>query len=530
MAGSPPSRPRSFQYTSPSRTISEILGEDRNSEVRHKLRIETAWKEHERVREDAERALREHNQKEEQRRLLEEKRREEERIRRDEQIAAERIRLNALKAKKVEIPPVLPDPEPPKAPPAAPVAKAPESAPSPTPATATTPQLNNLLNGTTAQKTPAPLGQPAPNPFGAPPKPSPFTQASLQTAIGNLQVQSKEPVAPTPRPQPPVAQRPAPVPIDRYTIIHTNLKALRTLMTQQAKVNKLLKQRMGDMRRDIRKSVGQLTGGPAGTNRQQQNKIMENLREALANQVGSQLVDPNDYLLEPRSYAQGGQQSPEKLPSLFLYLLNQFAKAAISQFVNEASARPETADPVGVCIAATFSDPNFQWRGQSLIDILMAKFRIVCPVLFGFRGSEKTLEGRKRLGWKKEHGSWVDEQVHMDRMTGLGAGFAAVSLRNFSKTKKVNPYPPRNYWTAMAKIVNTPSPEISNTQAVVLKAMIQNYEQKFLEHYGSAAIAALRMCLFEFPARVPAGSQSAAINSLGVLATQLQRDSGLVLT
>lgn len=253
------------------------------------------------------------------------------------------------------------------------------------------------------------------------------------------------------------------------------------------------------------------------------------MREALANQVGSQLIDPNEFILEPRNPIPGGPLNDAQLPSLFLYLLNVFGKATISQFINEAGARPETADPIGVCIAATFSEPTFAWRGQSLIDILMAKFRIVCPVLFGYRGSEKTEQGRKRLGWWKDSGTWIAEQQHMDRMTGLGAGFAAVSLRNFSRAKKVNPYPPRHYWTAMARIVNTPAAEISSTQCVVLKSMIQNYEQKFLQFYGSAGLAALRTCLFDFPAKVPEGSRTAAINSLGVLATQLRKDSGLVL-
>jgi nucleoporin GLE1 len=210
-----------------------------------------------------------------------------------------------------------------------------------------------------------------------------------------------------------------------------------------------------------------------------------------------------------------------------LYLLNIFAKAVISQFINEASAKPETADPVGVVVAAIFSEPDFLWRGKSMIDILMAKIRVVCPVLFGHNGSEKTDQGRQKIGWKKEGGIWVTEQQHFDRMTGLGAGFAAISLRNFAKSKKTNPYPPPNYWVAMAKIINSPPEEISNTQCVVLKAMIQNYEQKFLDTYGSAAVAALRLALLEFPAKSP--EKGAATNSLLVLAQMLKRDTGLSL-
>ena len=45
---------------------------------------------------------------------------------------------------------------------------------------------------------------------------------------------------------------------DRYLEIHQNLKKLRKFMTDGAKQNPGLKQAMGDMRRDIKKSVGQV--------------------------------------------------------------------------------------------------------------------------------------------------------------------------------------------------------------------------------------------------------------------------------
>ena len=245
------------------------------------------------------------------------------------------------------------------------------------------------------------------------------------------------------------------------------------------------------------------------------------------NQVGSRLVDANDFVLAPREPVQGAAHNDAPMPSIFFYLLNILAKAAISQYINEGGPRPETADPVGVVMAATFSEPEFLWRGESLIDILIAKFRVVCPVLFGYRGNEKMEGGRQSLGWKKEGGHWIHEQAHMDRMTGLGAGYASISLRNFGKSKKKNPYPPRYYWTALAKIVNTPSAEISNTQCVVLKAMIANFESKFLDAYGTAAVAALRTALIEFPAR--ASQKSSAVTSLVVQAQLINKEYGLSL-
>ena len=250
----------------------------------------------------------------------------------------------------------------------------------------------------------------------------------------------------------------------------------------------------------------------------------------MSNQLPSHLIDPGNFVLAAREPVQGAAQNGN-LPSLYLYLLNILSKAAISQFTNEAGPRPETANPIGVCLVALFSDLAFLWRGRSLIDVLMAKFCASCPVLFGANGSQRTEQGRARLGWLKNGGTWVSEQEHMDRMTGLGAGFAAVSLRNFRGSRrpnpKTNPYPPRHYWAAMARIVNTPPAEVSDTQCVVLKAMVQNFEQNILTAYGHAGLAALRLCLLVLPARV--GRESPAVGALRVHAQTLKKDLGLDL-
>ncbi|EAQ86455.1 hypothetical protein CHGG_07708 [Chaetomium globosum CBS 148.51] len=505
MAGSSPPRRQSYYLAagSPQRNVlEEILGDDRNSEARHRYLLETAKREHDRVREEAERVYREQLQREERQRLLDARRKEEERIKLEEALAADRARLNELKAKKIAIPAPLPDPEPPVIVAPAVNGKVP----------AVPPPINNApaqTNGTTSQKpttipavpklpsAPVPAQTQSQTPATAPHKaPEPSKTVNSVLGINGLLNNTPQPNGAASNPetsrsaaQPPTQTRP-----DKYVEIHKNLKMLRKSMADQAKSNPALKGRMGDMRREI---------------------------------LQSELMDPSRFVLEPRNPAEGAAHNDATLPSIFLYLINIFAKAAIAQFINEAGARPETADPVGVCVAATLSEPDFLWRGSSLIDIMLAKFRIVCPVLFGYRGSEKTEQGRQRLGWWKDGGQWVPEQQHMDRMTGLGAGFASISLRNFAMSKKTNPFPPRVYWTAMARIVNTPHAEISDTQCVVLKAMVENYEQKFIEFYGTAAIAALRTALVDFPSRVP--QKSAAVNSLEVLAQMLKRNTGLVL-
>src|SRR5438045_6727276 len=119
------------------------------------------------------------------------------------------------------------------------------------------------------------------------------------------------------------------------------------------------------------------------------------LKEACMDR-SSPSMDPSHFMLSPPP----PDGSPDTFPSLFLYLLNIFAKAVIAQFIDEAGVAPKAADPVGVVAVQIFASNDFRFRGASLIDILVAKFRIVCPVLWGVYGNEKTEEGRAKLGWQ----------------------------------------------------------------------------------------------------------------------------------
>lgn len=273
--------------------IEEILGEDRNSEARHRQLLEAAKREHDRVREDAERVYRLQLQKEERQRVLDEIQREEERVRRQEQLAAERVRLNAIKAKEIAIPPPLPDPKPPAAQPvngrtaagANAGASVKDSAARPVPGQA---------NGNATQGQAASVVQAPPNLFATKPQPGaalaaqspgqppvaaqgkatePARPSSSALGIGSLlngttQTNGVRSDSGTSRSAPQSSTQTTP---DRYTEIHRNLKGLRKSMVEQCKGNPALKARMGDMRREIRKSVGQLTvaSGVPGTNKTQ---------------------------------------------------------------------------------------------------------------------------------------------------------------------------------------------------------------------------------------------------------------------
>lgn len=520
------------------RQISDYLSDDRNSEASHNEALEYARLEHTRVRLNAIRISEIHQLQEEQRRISEQQKKEQERLLAETALREEQERLRKLQAKKVE--PLPPQPDPPKPQ---------EKQPTPPPKVAAQPAVNGTAATTpAAAQAPAkaqpvaaqqPQTQaPAPaNPFikaePAKASPSPFAQAAAKPPAPTPQTNGAAPAAAVvPAPQPVTRPAPAapvtpPAAQDPYLKIHQELKKVRKVLGEQSKMaGSPLKGKLGDLRRNIRKSVSQLSG-VKGANNQAINTIVAALQESLNPRTPSDPINVSLFVKDNRQPVEGAAHNAEQLPSAFIYLLNHFAKAIILQFTTEASVNPKAVEPVGIVTAHVFSNPAFHWRGKTLIDILIAKFRISCPVLFGVYGSEDTERGRAALGWRKEDGGWVTVRTHMDRMTGLGAGFASISLRDFSKASKTNPYPPSNYWRAVAAIINTPAGRTTNTHYKVLSSMLDSHEARFIQFYGNAAIAALRMAIIEFPKKAPPNSQEA--QSLQVLGQLLQKNSGLVL-
>ena len=217
-----------------------------------------------------------------------------------------------------------------------------------------------------------------------------------------------------------------------------------------------------------------------------------------------------------------------QVPALLIYLLNAFSKAVIAQFANEASVTPPAADPTGIAAITIFAANDFRWKGISLIDMLIAKFHVMCPVLFGIYGSDKMEEGRRRLGWQRDpdSGSWVNEQRHSERMTGLGVGFAALSLRDFKNSKSVNPFPSGHFWRALACIINTPVQDITQTHCIVLKALVEHHINEFIGFYGQAGLVALRKAVIDFPRLAP---KSVAASALLTLPATMRRNAHLTI-
>lgn len=201
--------------------------------------------------------------------------------------------------------------------------------------------------------------------------------------------------------------------------------------------------------------------------------------------------------------------SERHMPLALVYLLNLISKLVISQFCSDNLA---TVDALAIVLVTVFSKPEYLYNGTtSLIDILLAKYHVVCPVLFGIYGNEKTEAGLNRIGWWKYGDDFVGIEIHKNRMIGLATGYGCLSLRDFSKSKSNNPFPPPNYWRALSYFANTPPAQLQPTHWLVLKGLVDTHIEKFLKFYGQAGLAALRKVLVELPKDAPKSSAKDAV-------------------
>ena len=198
----------------------------------------------------------------------------------------------------------------------------------------------------------------------------------------------------------------------------------------------------------------------------------------------------------------------DTLPVTFIYAIHMLAKMTVKKFIEECSSDTSKADNVGLLVSSIFAMPEFQYRGESLYTILAAKICHDCPVLYGVRGSEKTEEGRTRLGWRRyKEGGWVDVQTHNQRMTGLAAGFSSIALRDYSRsTTMKTPCPPDSWWNTVAAVVDTPVEEASDTQLTVLKYVIDGWEDKIFCLWGDLGLLQLSTSIRLFPGQMTSRS------------------------
>lgn len=124
--------------------------------------------------------------------------------------------------------------------------------------------------------------------------------------------------------------------------------------------------------------------------------------------------------------------SDVSLPAGFVWIVNELAKMAVKQVLQECTSKPDAADSIGVVIAAIFADNKYSAGGKSLIDIFVARFLKRNPILLGEDGPDNTDADRARLMWKRDDdGQTEREDSYATRIQALTAGFVAIAGRYY---------------------------------------------------------------------------------------------------
>lgn len=238
-------------------------------------------------------------------------------------------------------------------------------------------------------------------------------------------------------------------------------------------------------------------------------------------------VDIRPFIAFPPEHIANSEEN--KVPSLLIYCLNIFSKCLIASLLTEASVNPNHAEPIGIVAAQIFSMDSFVYKGVPLSDILWAKYRVICPALWGLYGDEKTQAGKLAVGWRPTEpgGPFISEQEHGDRMTALGAGFAALALRNFGKTTRKNPFPNTIFWYSMHKLLSIPLDQIQETHLLLLAAMLRSSAERIVGFFGHMGLALMRRAIVDIPNNLP--RQSTSVNKLKLLKDLYMREKHILI-
>lgn len=297
----------------------------------------------------------------------------------------------------------------------------------------------------------------------------------------------------------------------QYLDLHKRLKEFRVYITTEGKNIPALKALIGDARRELRTKVGQIT-----TERKNSKATIFKIREILTKAKETQHLLSQDIrpFIISHPIPPLANESDLQVAGLFIYLLHMFSKFILAQFISEAGKEDgKILQEIGLIAASIFADQAYTFHGVPLVDMLLAKYHRVCPVLFGIYGPENTVRGRERLGWLSVDGKSRSTNDHHQRMQGLSSGFAALTLRAFRHQPAI---PISAYWRAATVVVNTPTADLTTTHLVVLKGLLRDYAGKFIEFYGGTAKSFLHAATIELPKRAPPAATEGA-NLLKVL-------------
>ncbi|KAF2472052.1 GLE1-domain-containing protein [Lindgomyces ingoldianus] len=291
----------------------------------------------------------------------------------------------------------------------------------------------------------------------------------------------------------------------KYLQLHERMKRFRKAFPKEYPAKHPMRDLIGNTRRDMRLRMGQIT-----TERNASKAAIGRMREILnkAQSSNGPTVDIRPYIVSQPLPAISNEAEAQ-YPAVLLYAWICFEKSLIKQFEQEAANEDgRIIQELGLIAASLICDPKYTWKGLCMKDILLAKYHKAAPMLFGITGRMDTREGQARLGWVTISGNDPETNVYNQRMIGLGAGYAALSLRSFSG--KLPAFPISDYWRAISSICNTPVETLYDGHFMLLKGLMRDYASKFLHFYGNQAKGVLRRAAIDLPNQAPARAKDAA--------------------
>ncbi|CDO92368.1 unnamed protein product [Kluyveromyces dobzhanskii CBS 2104] len=247
------------------------------------------------------------------------------------------------------------------------------------------------------------------------------------------------------------------------------IQTIKTEIIEPVKVDAVLKKTLAQHKRKINPKFGQLTNSVS-----QLNAITSEL---------TQLVDQT-----------------KANPLAFKWILNFISKAIVSQAESEARVKPESALPLGrlaVNLLAVYPE---------LKEFLLARLIKKCPFVIGYTCSIETVEGRTRMGWKRQSDNkWEEDISYDERMGGMVTLFAVITRLPLPQThiqKQAHPFPISWSWRMQARIGNTPNNLLTNTHFVVAACWWEAAAAQLLQAYNFQAAKLLQAISLDLTASV----------------------------
>lgn len=163
---------------------------------------------------------------------------------------------------------------------------------------------------------------------------------------------------------------------------------------------------------------------------------------------------------------------------VFLWILNFFSKSVVAQAETETIVSIQSALPLGKLAVM------LMLRFEPLYKLLLARFVKKCPFVIGYSCAIDTEEGRLRMGWKRSGEKWEDPSAYAERLSGICAVWAVMTISQVETNGQPHPYPIANSWRFLARMANTNAEILSNAHYSVVANWWDVASATFAKAYG----------------------------------------------